>query len=158
MLAEGLSLVAYNQQSEQVFGCLIACDFCEHGSKTKPIPHRFKPISALLLLLENNYQQIRQFKEGQCMLVDLVVVDPAARGSGIYYKLREAAHSMAKSKGFEFVIGELSSAATQHVCVNKLGHTVMAEIEFSRFRFEDNYPFAKINIPPGILLVEHQLS
>ena len=158
MLAEKLSLIAFDQSNKQILGCLIACDFSGHNSQIDQVPDRFKPISALLNQLESKYQQIRQFKKGQCMLVDLVVVDPVARGLGIYYKLREAAHDMAKSNGFDTVIGELSSAATQHVCVNKLGHKVMAEIKFSRFQFDETLPFSRIENPSGIQLVEFQLN
>ena len=65
---------------------------------------------------------------------------------------------MAKAAGFNTVIGELSSAATQHVCVNSLGQTVMAEIEYASFEFAGGYPFAEIVKPPSIQLVEFQIS
>jgi len=158
MLDEDLSLIAFDQQNEQILGCLIACDFCGHDSPDIQIPERFKPISALLRLLEKQYQEIRQFEPGQCMLIDLVVVSPAARELGVYKKLREAAHDMAKVAGFNAVIGEQSSAITQHFCVNRLGHAVMAEIEYASFEFAGAYPFAELEKPPSIQLVEFQIT
>ena len=92
------------------------------------------------------------------MLVDLAVVKRQASGLGIYRQLREAAKQMAKIAGFKYVAGELSSPVTQHVCVNRMGHKVIAEIDYASFKYGGNYPFADINQPASIQLVEAELT
>nr|MBX2838286.1 hypothetical protein [Gammaproteobacteria bacterium] len=60
--------------------------------------------------------------------------------------------------GFRSVVGELSSSATQHLCINKFGHTVQAEIAYESFMYEGENPFSKIKEPPSIILAEGDLK
>ena len=84
-------------------------------------------------------------------------VSSAARGQGIYQRMRATAHEVARDKGYKRVLGELSSAATQHVVLNQLGHRKMVEILFSEFRYSETLPFASIENPPSIILSEGTL-
>ena len=92
------------------------------------------------------------------MLVDLAIVSDKARGRGIYSKLRNAVHEIGLKRGYERVVGELSSETTQYVCVKKLGHTIKAEIAYSDFLYRGSYPFKEIRTPPSIQLVEGLLA
>jgi len=91
------------------------------------------------------------------MLVDMAVVSSMARGQGIYRKLRESAHLIGREAGFSRVIGELSSAATQQLCINRLKHKVCAEIVYSTYEYKNQKPFASIKEPKSIVLVEGDL-
>ena len=84
-------------------------------------------------------------------------VSSLAAGQGVYQKLRNAAQNNAKELGYRFVVGELSSASTQHVVLNKLGHSKVAEVLFSSFEFAGSRPFASINEPESIVLAEGML-
>lgn len=157
MWRQGLSLVACNRQTNELIGCLVACDYLTQGQNLSSIPDRLKPVNALLNRLDEMYQEFRDVKPAQCMLVDMAVVSPAARGKGIYKKLREAVHKIGREEGFSVVVGELSSAATQALCVNQLQHKICAEIEYSSFMYEDHYPFSAIKTPRSIVLTEGKL-
>ncbi len=52
---------------------------------------------------------------------------------------------------------ELSSAATQHVVLELLGHRKMAEIPFAEFQFGEEHPFQAIKEPLSIILSEGKL-
>ena len=158
LIDQGLSLIMIDKAGGNMLGCLIAADFLGHETPASQIPARFKPLSALLKQLETEYLKIRKLEPGQCMLVDLAVVSRQARGLGIYRKLREAAHILAKKARFRFVVGELSSAATQHVCIDKMGHRVQAEIDYRAFEHDGGYPFAAIEQPTSIQLVEVEIG
>lgn len=87
----------------------------------------------------------------------MAVVKLKARGRGVYRKMREKAHQIGRESGFERVIGESSSAATQHLCINKFSHQVHAEIHYGTFTYKGQKPFAKINEPPSIMLAAGHL-
>jgi len=178
MLNQALSLVALNTSNNEIVGCLVACDYLSQNQQTTidsnigsalpisaqdpqlsktTVPDKLKPVNAILDSLDEIYRKNRQLRAGQCMLVDMAVVTHAERGQGIYRKLREAAHRVGKDAGFSLVVGELSSAATQRLCVNRFKHKVCAEIEYSEFAYNGDTPFASINIPNSILLVEGEL-
>lgn len=84
-------------------------------------------------------------------------VSSKARGQGVYQKMRTAAHNVARDKGYKLVLGELSSAVTQHVVLNQLGHRKVAEIRFAEFRYSNTRPFIAIKKPPSIILSEGAL-
>jgi len=154
---QDLSLVATDTQNNEIVGCIVACDYSIQGPEKMSIPERIKPVNALLNSLEIMYQKDRQLHSGQCMLVDMAVVKPAARNQGIYSQLRKAVHRIGREAGFCFVVGELSSAATQHLCINQFKHKICAEINYSSYQFKGQYPFSTIKTPKSIVLVEGEL-
>ena len=146
-IAQGLSLLA--QDGGVTVGGLIACDFSKQAAVGQRSDERFAPLEALLSQLEQEYRRHRDVGPGESMLVDMAAVSPGARGHGIYGRLRERAHLVGQDAGFAWVVGELSSPATQHVCVDTFGHEVVAEIQFDSFDFDGLLPFASITAPPS---------
>jgi len=157
MWRQGLSLVATDIQTGEIIGCLIACDYATQEQYTGNVPAKLKPVNALLKNLDNIYRENRQPEPGQCLLVDMAVVKPTASRRGIYRKLRERAHQVGLESGYTRVVGELSSAATQHLCVNQFNHKVRAEIQYAAFTYQGRQPFALIKDPASIMLVEGSL-
>jgi len=158
MWRQGLSLIAIDRETNELIGCLIACDYGMQAQIPANVPDKLKPVSALLNKLENRYREYRSVRPRQAMLVDMAVVKPTSRGGGIYRRLRETAHQLGRDAGFKWVVGELSSRATQHLCVDSFGHKVVAEIDYASFYYMEKAPFANIKNPPSILLVEGQLN
>jgi len=157
MRNQDLSLVATDTKNNKLVGCLVACDYLTQGLSLAITPDRLKPVNALLSSLDDMYRKHRQLPVGQYMLVDMAVVSPNARRRGIYSMLRETAHRIGREAGFSRVVGELSSAATQQLCVNRFKHKVCAEIEYSSFKYKGQYPFSAIKKPKSIVLVEGKL-
>ena len=91
------------------------------------------------------------------LLVDIAVVAADAANTGIYQQLRLALERNAADAGFEKIFGELSSAATQRVCVEKSNHKLVAEIPYQKFIYKNRKPFASISSPESIQLVEQSL-
>ena len=109
----------------------------------------------LTATLAAEYAQARGVPEpGQVVLVDMAAVSPAGRGQGVYLRMRQAAQALAREKGFSCVVGELSSAVTQHVVRDVLGHAVVAEVRFADFVWRGQRPFAGITAPESIVLTE----
>ncbi|MGB0507460.1 MAG: hypothetical protein ACPGGK_14805 [Pikeienuella sp.] len=151
MVVEGLSVVAV--EDGDLLGCMIVTDFHQHLGVSEA-PDRFAPLAALTGELCRQYQQVRNIGPGEAALVDMGAVSSRAGGKGVYQKLRDAAQDRARQRGFRRIVGELSSAATQHVVLNRLGHEKLAEVRFADFEFGGAKPFAGIGEPESIILAE----
>lgn len=157
LIAEGMSFIAIDKSTGEITGCILAGEFSTAGSNNVPSqksPEFANQINALLGSLSNCYREKRVIKSGSTVLVDIAVVSSQMRGQGIYTALRERVHGWARAHNYTHVIGELSSALTQYVCIEKLGHKVICEIPYKSFEYNGNYPFASIEEPKSIQLVE----
>lgn len=154
MVDERLSVAAV--ADGELLGCMIVTDFHQHLNMTET-PEPFAPLAALTGELCRQYQQVRSIGPGDAALVDMGAVSGSAGGKGVYQKLRDAAQEQARRRGFTRIVGELSSAATQHVVLNRLGHEKLAEVRFADFEYGGAKPFAGIEEPESIILAEGRL-
>ena len=156
MVQEGLSLVATDAKG-QMLGALIATDL--HATLRDPAPSGpYAQISALTQTLTQIYRAQRAFGPGEVLLVDMAAVHPDARGLGIYRALRQHLEDRLHKTHWHYVVGELSSVATQKLVLEKMGHRSAAEIAFDRFEWNGTRPFAYITSPPSIILAEGALG
>lgn len=157
MLAEGLSVAALRKENNALVGCIIATDF-HRVLNQEPSSHpTFAPLSALTDDLCQRYSRHRNITPGEVLLIDMGAVAKTASGKGLYQKMRAAAQKAAFEKGYRSVVGELSSAATQHVVLDRLGHQKMAELFFDSFTHRGRRPFEAIKEPKSIVLAEGAL-
>ncbi len=157
MWQQGLSLIATDAVTNEILGCIVSCDYASLPQNANSLPEKIKPVNALLENLEEQYRKTHRALPGECLLIDMAVVKPTSRERGIYTQLRSHAHNIGSDFGFTKVIGELSSAATQRLCVDQLGHKVCAQIEYASFNYENTTPFSNIKDPSSIVLVEAML-
>ena len=157
MASSGLSVAAIDTKTNDVIGCLIACDFYRHIHAKSTAAEKFAPLSALSKALCHSFIKQRSPKAGNIALLDMAAIAPAYLGQGIYQEMRKFVHMTAKKLGFQSVIGELSSAATQHFVLNKLGHIKRAEVSFEHFDNNGTKPFQSIQEPKSIILAEGEL-
>ncbi|MDJ0613583.1 MAG: hypothetical protein QNJ29_07875 [Rhizobiaceae bacterium] len=156
-VSEEFSIVATEPATGEVIGCLIATDFRQHLNAANTATGKFAPLAALTTELCRQYKSKRTIDPGDALLIDMGAVRPSTAGMGIYQKMRDAAQINAKEAGYKTVVGELSSASTQHVVLNKFGHAKLAEVKFAEFEIDGKFPFAKITEPNSIILVEGNL-
>lgn|GEM_PF-2360757 len=165
MVAENLSLVALTGKNAndsepaalEVAGVIMGTDFAVPDDAHAEVPPWIAPLYALLDELTDAYREEQAAAPGEIVLVDMAAVPPQFGGRGIYKKLRAAFHDHALAAGYQKVLAELSSAATQKVCVDRFGHTVVNEIAFADFKFNGAAPFLSIKKPSTIQLVEGSL-
>lgn len=157
MVREGLSIAATDRGSGRLVGCLMLTDFAGALSDGADPPPALAPLAALTAQIGRRYKALREITVGEAVLVDMGAVSKEATGCGVYQRMRAAAHETARARGFRWVLGELSSAATQHVVLNRLGHRNMAEIVFADFVFGGARPFQEIRDPVSLVLSEGDL-
>jgi hypothetical protein len=157
MANEELSIAASDRATGRLTGCLILTDFINQLNPEPATEPVFAPLAALTGELCRQYRQRRDIKAGEMVLVDMGVVRREVRGEGVYGRMRSAAQEVAKQRGFHGIVGELSSVATQHMVLNRLGHSRMAEVFFKEFEFEGRRPFYEIEDPASIVLASGAL-
>jgi len=147
------SLVAVSDDKSEALGCIIVRRFPTLIGNINNLPEKQKPVTALLQTLEAQFLEQNE-SSAKSILVDLAVVKESATCLGIYQHLRSEIHKRAAEAGYEKIYGQLSSAAAQHVCLKKLGHKVVAEVFYQDYSFNGTRPFASINAPKSIQMVE----
>jgi len=160
LVSENMSFIAVDESTDAITGCILAGEFSAVSSsdaatpKLKQSPEFAKIINALLSSLTSCYRKKREITSGSTVFVDIAVVSSEVRGQGIYTALRERVHGWARAHNYTHIIGELSSATTQYVCIEKMGHKVICEIPYKSFEYNGTFPFASIEEPKSIQLVE----
>ena len=119
-----------------------------------PYQDKYDQISALFEELEAIYLQTRQIAAGDALLVDMAAVPSAHAGKGIYKPLRTEISILAKSIGYKYIIGELTSSATQNVVLEKMVHRKRAKIAFAELTLIDGLPLASITDSKTVILAE----
>jgi hypothetical protein len=151
MVAKGLSVAALGSTGE-VIGCtIVTVPAMRRDVGTLPA---LAPVAALTSALWDRYAAFHPTPPGVAVLVDMAAVASDHGGVGVYQAMRHEVHARARSQGFTKVVGELSSSATQHVVIEKLGHTKRVEIAFTEFEHMGSYPFRGIKDPRAIILAE----
>lgn len=158
MLEEDLSLMVVDTAQDQVAAVAVGTDICSQTpSSVSDHPGKLAPVTALSAQLTAQYLAHRQPQPGQSALVDMAAVLPAYRKMGLYADLRRAFADHARARGFQYVVGELSSPVTQHVVVAQMEHDIVAKIAFADFTHAGQHPFQSITSPTHILLTEGRL-
>lgn len=152
LISEGLSIGAVEAKSNRLIGCMIVGDYSNQLTSRKTVETRFDPLVAVTEKLRSSFGGRNKVEPGQIALIDMGAVLPGCGGKGIYKTLRNKVHEVARQQGFIQIAGELSSAATQHVVINLLGHQPMARLSFREYEFAGTWPFASIDEPEEYIL------
>ncbi|MEM7258402.1 MAG: hypothetical protein AAF404_13575 [Pseudomonadota bacterium] len=150
-------LVAVDKDTDQVLGCLLPAPFPTDFGNIDTLPAGRKKIARLLQALENQYLQTNH-KLQKALMVDIASVSRTAGGHGIYQQLRQDIQSIAANAGYTHIVGALSSAITQRVCVEKMQQKIVAEIIYQHYRDNGEAPFFSISHTRSIQLVVSNLQ
>lgn len=134
-----------------ILGVIVGFDF--NLNITIEPARELAPLFTLLRALSRPWALKQKPANGDYFLVDMAAVASHASGLGIYQALRQRVTESARDAGFSFIIGELSSTATQHVLVEKADHEVVNEINIASFAHGDGQPFKDVKSPATVQLV-----
>lgn len=152
-LDSGLSVVAIDQSTGEIAGCILVTDFgTEKGGDPTRLSANFLPIVVLLEDLDRIFRQVMGYiPPGQVAHVVIEGVSQQYMNSGIARNLFGKAFGIAKSKGFSGGLAEATGPAMQHLG-EKWGATNGAEIKYQDFEFENTKPFAGITVVPSCIM------
>ena len=142
-LEEGLSLVGFDPVTENLIGVLFATDLMKptNFEARKPLSVQ-SPLRVSCADLKRRYLQLYPRNTGEALLLDMVAVSWSYRGQGIYRAIRLEINNVALRHQYKYVVGGLSSAITQKILFNEMGHSPVLEIRYQIFLHRVEYPFA----------------
>lgn len=152
-VAEQLTLVALNPAGEML-GVVLTDDFaCPPEQDLNTVCPSFAPIGALLDALDNDYRAGKQIGPGQIAHLFMIGVAHQVNGHGLAQTLVRATMANARARGYGSALAEATGAASQHL-LGKLGFLPIRQIDYHRFVFAGQTPFASITEVPAVVLME----
>lgn len=152
---EGLSIVAFDDQSNELLGCLLMRDNAATTSQQEIPPPRLAALYAFLTQLRRCAPELAAAPPG-CN-AHWIMAATSRRNQGICTAMLGFAQSLARAHGYRYVVAECTAAASQHVAVQTFGHAIRAELRYDDFTFENQRPFGRIVEPPSCLLTVGKL-
>jgi hypothetical protein len=147
---EALSIVAFDDQSNELLGCFLMRDDAVAVSQQGVPPPRMAPLHAFLAQLRQCAPELAAAAPGSN--AHWVMAATSRRNRGICTKMLALAQSLARARGYQRIVAECTAAASQHVAVQTFGHAIRAELRYGDFVYENQRPFERIMDPPSCLL------
>jgi ribosomal protein S18 acetylase RimI-like enzyme len=143
-IEEQLSLVAKDEESEDIIGFSILEDCVAEFPDLDGIDPQFIPIMNLLGELGDWHKSNYQVQSGDILHLFMTGVDEQYRRQGIASQLLEATISQAKSNNYNSVIAECTGAITQNI-TTKYGFKAIKEIDYKSYIYNGELVFKDIN-------------
>lgn len=157
MVDEELTVIARNQETNQIVGAMITDDFAiEPPAEIRRLGDQFKPVWAILDDLDIRYKQGRILAKGEYLHFFLLAVDHLQTGKNLAVKLVQACLENGIRKGYKSGIVEATGIVSQHI-FRKFGFGQCFEIPYQTFMFEGTRVFESIKDHHGVILMDKAL-
>lgn len=155
---EGLSVIARDADTQQFMGCIICEDYVtDLPEGIENISPLFNPIIEMLDTLGGLYRAKHTVKPGEIYHLFMGGVYPQYAGSGVAKSISTYIEDMAREKGYQKAIGEVTGPISQHVYINQLGYTPLHQVAYKDFLFEEQPIFEEITTCTGCILIAKDL-
>jgi ribosomal protein S18 acetylase RimI-like enzyme len=156
-LADGLTIVARDFESQQIAGVLLTDDFAVPPVLAGgEISDKFLPILAMLDNLDEQYRQSRSIVAGQSLHLFMLAVDEHFAGRGIAQQLVTACLANGRQKGYTHAVTEATGAVSQHV-FRKLGFGDRFRVSYQDYRYDARAVFASIRDHEAAILMDRTI-
>ncbi len=154
---DALTVVARIQSTGELVGAMLTDDLAS------PPPDRFenpignfKPIEALLQLLDDHLRKVQQVIPGRYLHLFMLAVAPEYGGRGIAHTLVRLTLENGKHKGFERAITEATGSVSQHIFRNH-GFIERFRVPYREFEYNGKLVFKSIVDHEAVMLLERHL-
>jgi ribosomal protein S18 acetylase RimI-like enzyme len=155
---EQLTVIARNQETQQIIGAMISDDFAiEPPKEILHLSDNFEPVWSVLDELDSQYKRGRILPEGEYLHFFLLAVDHRQTGRNIAKNLVRTCMENGVGKGYKTGVVEASGVVSQHI-FRKLGFVDRFEILYKTFMFQGNRIFDAIEDHHGIILMDKALA
>jgi predicted N-acetyltransferase YhbS len=151
--ALGTSVVALDDDSKEIVGCIVALDKDVEVSYQTNLTPKFDAIFSILDT-SSSPEMASVYLPNPTLLISLVAVDHRYAGRGYAQRLIEHCLSVAKDAGFRSAFAQ-TTVMPSHVSFMKAGFTCHNFIAYDDFEHEGNRPFE--NIDHGVSFVYNHL-
>ncbi|MCL7421867.1 MAG: hypothetical protein M8364_13275 [Methylobacter sp.] len=157
LVREQLTVIARNQETQQIIGAMISDDFAiEPPKEILHLSDNFEPVWSVLDELDS--QRLgRILPEGEYLHFFLLAVDHRQTGRKIAKNLVRTCMENGVGKGYKTGVVEASGVVSQHI-FRKLGFVDRFEILYKTFMFQGNRIFDSIEEQHGIILMDKALA
>jgi len=142
---KNLSLVAINEETEQIEGVIINEDWKEKQPSDYSMLEDWAPVRAIFNELHTRFKSIHPMIEHGKVLHPLyfTCVRQDVRRQGIVSSLWERSVEIARNRNYEQMVAESGNPTSYSVFV-KLGFQEAAKVDFSEFKFQGQNPFSNL--------------
>ena len=154
---EGLTVIARNQDTNQIIGAIVNDDFAiDPPEEMRPLGDNFEPLWAVLDELDSQYKMGRILPSGEYLHFFLLAVDPLQSGKNIAKNLVQTCLENGIRKGYKTGIVEATGVVSQHI-FRKFGFVDRFEAPYKTFTFQGRPVFESIKDHHGIILMDKAL-
>ncbi|EGC36571.1 hypothetical protein DICPUDRAFT_31630 [Dictyostelium purpureum] len=142
------SLVAINNQDQQVIGCILLEDWKERQPPTfhTGLDEVWNPVKSIFAQLHQEYKQqhVNNIKFGEVIhALYFTCVTPQNRGKGVAYDMWYHSTDIARAYNFQYMVGETSTRSGERLCEH-IGFTQKAAIPYNKFKYDGERIFSKL--------------
>jgi predicted N-acetyltransferase YhbS len=154
---EELTVIARNQDTNQIIGAMIADDFAiEPPEEIRHLGGNFEPVWEILDELDTQYKQGRMLPKGEYLHLLLGAVDHRHTGKDVAKNLIQTCLENGVSKGYKTGVVEATGVVSQHI-LRKFGFVDRFEAPYKTFTFQGKRVFESIKDHHGIFLMDKVL-
>lgn len=142
---EGLSIVACDTENDKIVGCLVSEDLtAQPPVGIENVTEKMEPVLEVLTQLEEQFfQHNQEVRQGEILHMFMGGVYPEYAGKQVLENLALKNEELAKNKGFNKILVELTGKASQ-IVYKKLNYKELYNIEYNNFKFNGAKPFSGI--------------
>ena len=155
---QGLTIIAREQQTNEIVGVVIAGDFYTDSSlEIKNLDEdKFKPIMQLFDQLQMQYMQGKRIGKGEYLHLHMLAVKPERRGEKIAQSLVQICTENAASFGYQIAFTESANSISQRVFRN-CGFVECYEVLYKQYTYQNVPVFTEIEGHSGAILMDKTL-
>jgi hypothetical protein len=154
---EELTVIARNQETNQIIGAMITDDFAtEPPKEIWCLGDNFEPVWTILDELDTQYKQGRSLPKGQYLHFFLLAVDHRQTGKNVARNLVQTCLENGVRKGYKTGVVEATGIVSQHI-FRQFGFVDCYEVPYKTFTFQGNRVFESIEGHHGIILMDKVL-
>ena len=160
LIDEQLSLVAIDENTNQVIGVRISEDYCRQDQELyiDGLSPKFFPLFSLLDELALKFRQLRKILPGTYAHMFMVAVAEGFTSRGIAPTMYRLFLNIAIKRGFTWAVTEPTGMISQHILGTKFGFHELHRVKYADFEFEGTRPFADLMGHECAMLMEKELA
>ncbi|KAK5584015.1 hypothetical protein RB653_005622 [Dictyostelium firmibasis] len=143
-----LSLVAINNENDQIVGCIINEDWKTREPEEfhTSLDKKWDPVKSIFSNLHHRYKQEHpnsiRFGEVIHSLYFTCVV-PSSRGQGVAYDMWYHSTDIGRAHNFQYMCAETATVSGQKLC-EQIGFTPKSSIPYNKFEYQGERIFQKL--------------
>jgi hypothetical protein len=141
---ECLTIVAFDRETKQVIGVLLANDWSVKPTTKIILPsQKFNPILAILDELDTQYKQEKNIGINKYLHFEFLAVNQHYKGKKIAHNLVSLAIANGIDQGYQRAVSTVTNPTSHHIH-KKFGFQDCFEISYKTFIYEDRKVFASL--------------